>query len=126
MMSLLKLNLRKSKKNVGISVQEAALLLIMFLSRFNLSYCTYTCVYKQNMSKNSYFSIIIAIGAVFPHAYRAYKIGDDVEFSVKANASGRSTRTVRLSINTKAVNYIGVAKSSIRKSTATMKVTPGT
>ena len=59
------------------------------------------------------------------YAYRAYKIGDDVEFSVKANASGRSTRTVRLSINTKAVNYIGVAKSSIRKSTATMKITPG-
>jgi hypothetical protein len=59
-------------------------------------------------------------------SFRAYKIGDDVQFSVKANASGKNTRMVRLSINTKAVNYIGVAKSSIRKFTTTMKVIPGT
>ena len=53
-------------------------------------------------------------------------IGDDVNIIVKAKTSGSDTRKVRLSVNVRAVNYIGVSKSSVKKFSETVEIKPGT
>ena len=44
---------------------------------------------------------------------------------MKANTTGAVSRKVRLSVGVRAVNYIGVSKSVIRKFSDTVQVQPG-